>query len=102
MPSFWVLRYKEKKTGVSVFKVDEGIDSGPIIVQKEVKIEGESQEQLILKTKQLGISAIVEAVDKVEKGYIKFMPNNDDDMTYFSFPTKNDVKEFLKNGNRFF
>jgi methionyl-tRNA formyltransferase len=102
MPSFWALRFKERYTGVSVFKVDEGIDSGPIIVQKEIEINGESQEQLILKTKQLGMSAIVEAVDKIEKGYTEFIPNNDDDMTYFSFPTKNDVKEFLRNGNRFF
>tara|TARA_Y100001933_G_C18921541_1_gene531204 strand:- start:4 stop:585 length:582 start_codon:yes stop_codon:yes gene_type:complete len=29
MPSFWVLKNDEKFTGVSVFFVDEGIDSGP-------------------------------------------------------------------------
>ena len=33
MPTFWVLKNNEPKTGVSVF-VDEGIDSGPIIVQR--------------------------------------------------------------------
>ena len=33
MPSFWVLKNQEKYTGVSVFFVDEGIDSGPIVVQ---------------------------------------------------------------------
>ena len=37
MPSFWVLRNGEYYTGVSVFFVDEGIDSGPIIVQKKVE-----------------------------------------------------------------
>lgn len=102
MPSFWVLRFKEKHTGVSVFKVDEGIDSGPIVVQKRIEINGESQEQLILKTKRLGVTAVLEAVVKIEKGETDFLPNNDDDMTYHSFPTRYDVNEFLRNGNRFF
>ena len=40
-----------KKTGVSVFYVDEGIDSGPIIVQTEVNIGNRTQEELINYTK---------------------------------------------------
>ena len=36
MPSFWVLKNKEFVTGVSVFFVDEGIDSGPILVRKNI------------------------------------------------------------------
>ena len=102
MPSFWVLRFKEKYTGVSVFKVDEGIDSGPIIIQKRIKINGSSQEQLILKTKRMGVTAVLEAVAKIEKGDTDLLPNVDTEMTYYSFPTKHDVDEFLKNGNRFF
>ena len=35
MPTFWVLKNNEKYTGVSVFFVDKGIDSGPIIVQRK-------------------------------------------------------------------
>ena len=38
MPTFWVLKNNEKYTGVSVFFVDKGIDSGPIIVQKKLKL----------------------------------------------------------------
>ena len=40
MPSFWVLKNGERETGVSVFFVDEGIDSGPILVQKRIEIGG--------------------------------------------------------------
>ena len=39
MPSFWVLKNQEKYTAVSVFYVDEGIDSGPILVQERVEIK---------------------------------------------------------------
>ena len=35
MPTFWVLKNNEKFTGVSVFFVDEGIDSGDIVVDHQ-------------------------------------------------------------------
>lgn len=103
MPSFWVLKNNEKKTGVSVFFVDEGIDSGPIIVQKEVEIlPHESQQSLIKRTKKIGMDAIIEAIEKIRNNDLNLLPNNDDEMTYYSFPTKEDVKEFRKAGKKFF
>ena len=47
MPTFWVLKNGEKETGVSVFLVDKGIDSGPIVVQKRVPITTDRLENLI-------------------------------------------------------
>jgi methionyl-tRNA formyltransferase len=101
MPSFWVLKNNEKETGVSVFFVDEGIDSGPILVQKRVEIGNRSQAELIDYTKKLGMDAILESVEKIEKGGFELLPNPESEMTYFSFPTKEDVQEFLKMGKRF-
>ena len=51
MPSFWVMRHNEEKTGLSVFFVDEGIDSGPIIVQKEVPLLNKTQTELVWELK---------------------------------------------------
>jgi methionyl-tRNA formyltransferase len=103
MPSFWVLKNNEKKTGVSVFFVDEGIDSGPIIVQKEVEIlPNESQQSLIKRTKRIGMDAIIEAIKKIRDNNLNLLPNNDDEMTYYTFPTKEDVREFKKAGKKFF
>ena len=45
MPSFWVLKNKEDRTGVSVFFVDEGIDSGDILVQKDIEIGRHTQKK---------------------------------------------------------
>ena len=45
------MKNNEKKTGVSVFFVDKGIDSGPIIVQTEVEIGNRTQKELIIHTK---------------------------------------------------
>lgn len=102
MPTFWVLKNGEEETGVSVFFVDEGIDSGPIIVQKKVKITRRSQKELIKETKRLGMEAICEAVAEIKSGELTLMDNPDNKKTYYSFPKRQDVKEFLANGNKFY
>ncbi|MDB4812986.1 formyltransferase family protein [Akkermansiaceae bacterium] len=102
MPTFWVLKNNEEKTGVSVFFVDEGIDSGPILVQKEVVIGNRSQEQLIRYTKKLGMEAIAESIKLIKNDQVKLIVNDPEKKTYFTFPTKEDVKVFRANGKRFF
>lgn len=102
MPTFWVLKNGEATTGVSVFLVDEGIDSGPIVVQKEVTIGSMTQEELILRTKRLGMDALIESVDLIEKGEGKLIPNPDNEKSYYSFPTRADVREFYARGKRFY
>lgn len=102
MPSFWVLRHGEKRTGVSVFFVDEGIDSGPILVQNPVEIVDMSQEELIRVTKKMGMDAIIESIEKIHSGNYQLQENDASQMTYYTFPTKEDVKAFLAAGKRFY
>lgn len=103
MPTFWVLKNNEKETGVSVFYVDEGIDSGDIIVQKRFKIpEGFTQAQLIKTTKRIGMDAIIESIDLIHENKVQIIENDDAKASYFSMPTKTDVKEFIKLGKKFF
>ena len=102
MPSFWVLRFGESQTAVSVFLVDEGIDSGAILVQKPVQIGKKSQEELIWETKKIGMDALVEAVDKLHSGSAVLIENDASEATYFGFPTQDDVRAFRAAGARFF
>ena len=102
MPSFWALKNEEKETGVSVFFVDEGIDSGPIIVQKKINIENMTQWELIRATKFLGVEAIIDALKLINSNNYSTIENDDNDSTYFSFPTRKDVVEFKKKGKKFF
>jgi methionyl-tRNA formyltransferase len=102
MPTFWVLKNNEKYTGVSVFYVDKGIDSGPIVVQEKVEIGDRTQEQLIKHTKKIGMNCILRAIDLIHENNIDLIDNNPEDKTYFSFPTKEDVKIFRNQGKKFF
>jgi methionyl-tRNA formyltransferase len=102
MPTFWVLKNNEKNTGVSVFYVDEGIDSGPIIVQKVIEIENRSQADLIKYTKKIGMELIAEAMKLIYSNKVKCLPNLDSEKSYYSFPQRQDVIDFRKSGKRFF
>ena len=102
MPTFWVLRNRESVTGASVFFVDEGIDSGPIVVQRKIDILDMSQAELIKASKRIGAECLVEAIRKVMSGNYELLSNEDKDMTYYGFPTREDVKAFLAVGARFF
>ena len=102
MPTFWVLKNNEEYTGVSVFYVDKGIDSGPIVVQKKLKIANRTQEELIVYTKRIGMECILNAVDLIHNDNVKLIENDADKMTYFSFPTREDVNEFKRIGKSFF
>ncbi len=102
MPSFWVLKNNEKKTGVSVFFVDKGIDSGPIIFQEEVDIGDRTQEELINFTKKIGMQAIATSIDLIYNNKVQILENDDSKMTYYSFPTREDVLEFKRIGKKFF
>ena len=102
MPTFWVLKNDETFTGVSVFLVDEGIDSGPILVQKKIRIGNLNHAQLIKKTKKIGMDCIIDAVKLIKSDNFKLIPNSDEKKSYFSFPSKKDVIEFKMKGKKFF
>ena len=84
------------------FFVDEGIDSGPIIVQEKLQIGNLSQAQLIERTKKIGMECIVKAVTLISENNLVLIPNLESEKTYYSFPKKTDVYKFIKNGKKFF
>ncbi|MGH7872342.1 MAG: methionyl-tRNA formyltransferase [Candidatus Binatia bacterium] len=66
----WALINGESVTGLTLFWVDQGIDTGPILLQKEVKVEpGDTTGSLYFnKIFPLGVDAIVAAVDLIKAG----------------------------------
>ena len=66
----WAIINGETKTGVTIFWVDAGIDTGDILLQKEVEIPaGETTGELYFnKLYPLGVEAVLEAVDLIARG----------------------------------
>lgn len=66
----WALIKGETVTGLSLFWVDPGIDTGPVLLQKEVKVDPDDTTGSLYFNKifPLGIEAIGEAVDLIKSG----------------------------------
>ena len=68
-PINWAIMNGETKTGVTTFFIDDKIDTGEIILQKEVSIESdEILGQLHDKLMHLGAGLVAETVDLIAKG----------------------------------
>ena len=48
------------------------------------------------------MKAIAKAVDLIENDKVALIENDASKKSYFTFPTRNDVKEFLKIGKQFY
>ena len=66
----WALIKGETVTGLSLFWVDPGIDTGPVLLQKEVQVDPNDTTGSLYFNKifPLGVEAIGEAVDLINKG----------------------------------
>ncbi len=71
-----VLNNKEKVTGATLHFVDEGADTGPIILQKRVSIgKNETVDSLKAKVQKAEQEIIIKAIGLFEKGKIKVNGN---------------------------
>ena len=66
----WPIIWGETKTGLSIFWPDNGLDEGPVLLQKEVEITGEDTLGSLYFDKlfPLGVEAMLESVDLVRDG----------------------------------
>jgi methionyl-tRNA formyltransferase len=59
----------EKETGVTVFRIDEGVDTGEILLQRKTPIDGqETAPELYQRLSVMGASALLEAMEALENG----------------------------------
>ncbi len=80
----WALIKGETVTGLSLFWVDSGIDTGPVLLQKEVKVEPDDTTGSLYFNKifPLGIEAIGEAVDLIKAGNPPRIVQDESQATY--------------------
>ena len=68
-PIQWAILNGDKKTGVTTMYMDEGMDTGDIILQKEVEIdEDETTGELWDELAEVGGDLLVETLRKIEEG----------------------------------
>ena len=74
---------EDKKTGVSIMKIDEKLDSGPVLASRELTLDqnatyGEIQKKLSL----IGSDLLIESLRNIENDKAKFIDQVHSDSTY--------------------
>jgi methionyl-tRNA formyltransferase len=84
----------DEKTGVTIIKMTEKVDSGPIIAQKELSslIGKETYEILHNQLAELGAKLLIETIPKWIKGEIEPKPQDESKTTYTKILTREDGK----------
>lgn len=89
----WAIINGEKKTGLTVFWPDGDLDTGPILSQKSVNIEPEDSTGSLYFNKLFpeGVSAIIDALDKVRDGTAPRITQDHSKATYEGWCKAKDV-----------
>jgi methionyl-tRNA formyltransferase len=80
----WAIIMGDTRTGLTIFWVDKGIDTGPILLQKEVEIgPNDTTGSLYFNALfPMGVDAMIEAVELIKKGKAPQIPQDDSQATY--------------------
>ncbi len=89
----WPIIKGAAKTGLTIFWPDNGLDTGPVLLQKEVEIGPDDTLGSIYFNQlfPLGVAAMVEGVDLVKAGKAPKIVQNEANATYESWCTADDV-----------
>ncbi len=90
-PIAWAILRGEKKTGVTTLLMDEGMDTGDILMQAEIPIEQEDTgETLQQKLSVLGGELLINTIAKMKEGTLVPRPQDHSKATYAPLLKKED------------
>ena len=73
----------DKETGVSIMKIVEKLDAGPVMMQEKINVTSEmNAEDLSNKLSDLSSKLILECIDEIEGGKAKFIGQDEQKATY--------------------
>ena len=83
----------DSETGISIMKISEHLDSGPILSQDKIKINQNIDSLILSKLlSQLGAKSLISALEKIEKGEANFKPQDHEMATYAKKISKSEAK----------
>lgn len=86
----------EEKTGISIMKMNKGLDTGDVALQKEIIVGDLDSEELSNRLSEIGSELILEFLDKIENDKINYTVQEESESTYAEKITK-DTQEILFN-----
>ena len=88
-PIQWAVLNGEKESGVSVMQMDEGLDTGDVLLVKKTEIGvNETSEELFERLSVISADALLETLDLLESGSLKPVKQPEGDFGYAKMITK--------------
>ncbi len=82
----------DKKQGVSIMKMEEGLDTGDFCNQVEIDAENKTTDQLTKELATAGASALIDVLCSLEKGeQVKWQTQDENEVTYAEKIEKNEL-----------
>ena len=92
-PINWAIIRGEKVTGITTMKMDEGMDTGDMLLKKEVPIEDEDTgETLSEKLSEIGARLLIETIRLLKEGQLNPIPQDHSQANYAPMLKKEDGK----------
>lgn len=83
----------DQETGVTIMKMDAGLDTGPIIAQSAIKLDAdETAATLFPKIAQLGANVLASTLKRYIAGGLKLQPQDESQASYVKILTKEDAR----------
>jgi methionyl-tRNA formyltransferase len=90
-PFQWAVIRGETRTGVSIYMMDPGMDTGPLLMTREVEIaEAETAEELGERLAEIGGELITEVINGLKAGTLKPVPQEEKGASYAPLFKKED------------
>lgn len=68
-PVQWSIASRDHETGVTLFQIDRGLDTGPVLASTQTQIQtGENSGDLLSRLTHLGVSLLLEQLPKIASG----------------------------------
>ena len=92
-PIHYAILNGEEKTGVTIMKTDIGIDTGDMLLSKEITIgEQETCGELFERLSTLGADCLIEGLELIISGKAEFTKQDEDKASYSKIIKKQDAK----------
>lgn len=78
------------KTGVTLMRMDEGLDTGDIISSKEISLEDKDIFKVTEELSNMGADLLIDAIPGILEGRAVYIPQNEEDATYTRLIKKSD------------
>ena len=93
--TFWAMYNGERVAGVTIQKVNKGLDTGNIVKTGEVSTEGRAYRAVVQDLETLGLNLFLQAILEVKHGTANYTPQTGLKGRLYRNPTTGDFLKFL-------